>query len=368
MKHEYIYVINDKPCKIPRKNIYTFNNNKVRICILKKGISISYSADEEKNENIFDDAVKKAMLIYIIKYSAPLKIKQIFRTIDGKNDNKNTECFYYHSEIYKEERFVYSLAEDKFQHKMPEKWRNDKDFIENLLEVYEKSEYQCIISSLSALILSKTKKYESERFIWLWTAVNGMYNFFWNLVKKNTNTKSNQEVEQIWAFAEFNGLKTDFTDGNKHENNKLKIYKDVIKVINENWHDCAGNGVTRESLQSIHIDFARKIEEQLYTRCKIKNKKISKEINTKYDLDAYTYLFLDMAYYYRCNIFHADKPVKLFSLEEEAEVKMLKVLNNIMENYVENNLADWFNNDYLENILKPKAVEVSDKLAELHKK
>lgn len=265
------------------------------------------------------------------------------------------ESLYYHSGIYKEERFVYSLVEDKFLHKLPKNWQDDKDFIDNLIDSYKKEEYQCIISSLSALILSKTKKYESERFVWLWTAVNGMYNFFWNLIKECGKTHDNQETSQICAFAKLNDLKTGFTD----RKNKPKICEDVIKVIYDNWNDDADNNVTQESLQGVHKNLAEQIESKLYTRCEIKrNKAVIMENDTPYDLDAYTYLFLDMAYNYRCNLFHANKPVKLFSFEEEAEIKMLKVLNSIMEDYIERNLAKWFDDVYVNEKLKSKAVQI----------
>lgn len=77
MKHKYEYIINEILYGIPLNNIFTYDGEAtIKILMLKKGIYISYSIDEEQNESVFSDAIKKAMLIYIIKFSKPLKIKK----------------------------------------------------------------------------------------------------------------------------------------------------------------------------------------------------------------------------------------------------------------------------------------------------
>ncbi len=351
--HEYQCIINKTPSVISDSNIFNYeykkNNINVNVCIymLKKGISVKYSSKGKYAEDIVHDALKKVMLLNIIKYGVPLDVKSVYLIKDSETENKKIESLYYKSSLYQEKRFIYSLAEDKFFHNIHTSWQKDNNFMNNILLCFEKKEYQPLDASLYALILSKTKMYESERFTWLWKAINGMYNFYWeNFIKRHKEGLRSKETNQINAFARVNNLRTGFTDRNYKE----KIYNDVIDVINENWN---GNDVTQETLQNEHKELAEQIEQKLFKRC------TKRADRTAYDLDAYTYLLLDMAYYYRCNLFHANKPVKLFSFEEEAEIKMLKVLNSVMEDHIERNLPNWFDSEYTQRELLPRSETIA---------
>ncbi len=52
---------------------------------------------------------------------------------------------------------------------------------------------------------------------------------------------------------------------------------------------------------------------------------------------------------------HANEPLKLFSYEEEADIKLYRFAADILENYIDENLPEWFDCNYTENILKKMA-------------
>ena len=41
----------------------------------------------------------------------------------------------------------------------------------------------------------------------------------------------------------------------------------------------------------------------------------------------------------RCNIIHVDKPYALFSYAEESEIKCLKCINELLDEFIENNCS-----------------------------
>ena len=59
----------------------------------------------------------------------------------------------------------------------------------------------------------------------------------------------------------------------------------------------------------------------------------------------------------RCNIIHVDKPYALFSYAEESEIKCLKCINELLDEFIENNLHLWFDENYVAD-LKKEAKEI----------
>lgn len=352
--HSYLITINEKPVN-PAEYCYKYNKKKITLDISEGCFSLSFSDKEKKDpaeisarSNVrFADAVKKACLLHIIKYSRNLDVRKITVDIDGKE--------YCTFDSADGSIFIYSLAEGTFWHDMPENWRNNDDFINALLNI-PKTVYDSRMSSVFALICSKVQKYESERFSFLWMAVNGMYNYLWSKVL-DQNNRVNEKI-QLCILAELYGCKTgDLPDG---DNNTI-ILNQVKAIINDVWDY---NTITPESLRTIHSELASKIESKFFHRYsskgnkKIDFKKYPKQQKTYYNCDLYSYLFAHITYKYRCDLFHSNTPVKLFSFEEEEDIKMLKVLNGIMEDFIEKHLADWFSPDYIEKI-KPDAERIA---------
>ena len=137
---------------------YDYGHTKnIRLFISKKGICIEVDlskmmAVEEilsSNNYLFADAIKKALLIYLIKYSKNLEIKSIKIQIDSVN--------YDIVNIPK----IYSLIQGNLIRKMSPQWDN-KSIIENILW-YKKSYYGHRIASLFSLLIAKSKKHGESR-------------------------------------------------------------------------------------------------------------------------------------------------------------------------------------------------------------
>lgn len=344
-KYKYSVVINS----IPETEPYFFNygntkNIELRISENKVSVTAEMTVKKEFDEvmcsenKLFSDAVKKALLIHIIKYSSGICIENITVYI---NDEKK---------VYDEmndNNYIYSLVNGKLLRKIPKEWNNPV-FIQAMLNQV-KSRYDSMTASVFAYIYSQTKEYEIERFIYLWMSLNGMYNFFSNFVKQNTSdsnkiNKIGEECNQIRAIS----YMTTDSKGRIFKKDSKFIAFDVISVLKK-WD---GKSVTYESMTNgIHKDLADEISEKITYR----NKNVKETFGKRIDITSYAYVMFFLAYYYRCNVFHANKPVPLFSYIDEPDLRCLSVINGMLEKYISENLYKWFDEDYVENFLKPEA-------------
>ena len=78
-----------------------------------------------------------------------------------------------------------------------------------------------------------------------------------------------------------------------------------------------------------------------------------KQNGDPYDLTALGYVLTQLTYYYRCNLFHASKPMALISFADENRLVILRILNNLLEEFLDENLPKWFDDNYIENNVKP---------------
>ena len=349
-KHKYEVRINT----LPRKHsTYTYNyghTKGIEISVAKNAVSIaaSMTAVYEKDgivctENkTFSDAIKKALLLHLILFSQNIEMKKMTVCIDEDeeeipidDDAKNPP--------------IYSLVVGKLQKPFPASW-NHTTFMEKILSL-TKSDYDSRVASLFALICAKGKAQETERFIYLWMAINGMYSYFRVLMNTKENIKKNggkeiakPEWKQIRAFKLLYSLGMDMVESRR---DKKIIAQDVVSVLRK-WD---GIPITEESMdRGIHKELADEIRDKLWVR-----EPDSREKRYALETSPYGYLLLDLTYYYRCNVVHAEKPVTLFYYENEHELTSLRIMNQIMEDFLDAHLYQWFDQDYIENTLQPEA-------------
>ena len=53
-------------------------------------------------------------------------------------------------------------------------------------------------------------------------------------------------------------------------------------------------------------------------------------------------LLTDFSYYLRCKLFHANRPVELFSFSDDLEIKVLRIVNGLLEEFLDANLIRIF--------------------------
>ena len=328
-KKKYIHkVIINNPKGRGKTYTYNFGRTKdIKITIYKGAICISaeltkmYDKNEmlEQDTYLFPDAIKKALLIYLITYSENISIKTIAVQIDDEyEDVVNTSngeeipiLFLINGKLVREVCKNFSVSE-----------------INGILS-QTKSSADSRLASLMALITSKSKVSEAERFIYLWMAFNGMYGYFANRIADTHNCQIRREYKQIIYMQKLLGIGKETID----EDDKSRLAYEVISLIRK--YNCGK--ITRNSLENgKDMDFGNNILSVLK----------KKKTDDNYDISAYGYLLTQFSYYFRCNIIHASKPLALFSYTNDIELKCLKIINDLLEEFMDDNLHRWFDSKY----------------------
>lgn len=344
-KHVYKVIIN---CQEEKSLSYMYdygNTKKIILTISKEAICIIAELAKEYDRHeiltydgyLFPDAIKKALLIHLIKFSVNIMIKTILVQID---DDLQVVIDSEKGQIPP----ICSMVVGELQHPFTEKWNYSS--IEGIL-TQTKSSYDSRTASLFALICSKNKRYEAERFIYLWMSINGMYSYFAKLVSEtHDNIRIRKEYKQIQYFQRL------FEIGDEtiaDEKEKRRIAQEVALLIKNN--PCS---ITKAFLQSEKgMDFSKKIEALL----------VNPKNNKHYKISPYGYLLTQFSYYYRCNLVHADKPLALFSYSNEPDIHCLRTINELLEEFIEQNLNLWFSREYVDTKLRSlaKKIEIKEK-------
>lgn len=326
MKKKYTYTIELNKvlgAQNNRKYYYNYRNTKdICITISENAARISCSMTVkfnpksfaiEKNQ-LFSDAIKKALLVYLIVFSKNLEVKQALLFVDGE----------YQTSISVP---IYSLISDSLNRNMPNVWAS-KEVVEQIL-TYSVSIYDSKIASLFALICAKSKNKETERFMYLWMSINGMYNF----ISKCAGNQTGNEQEKISMILKM----YDMAESALTRKDRQHIAKYIIPIVSENWDNGA---ITQESLSNsgYHQEIASAIKEQL------------KELfpNGSKGIEPYACLLIELPYYLRCSYFHASKPILLYAFKDEQILKCLCALNETMEAFLDKELYKYFSGEYSE--------------------
>ena len=116
---------------------------------------------------LFADAVRKALLIYVIRYDKYLKINNAEVRIDGER-----QALY---STKGNKPLIYSLSEGKLRLLFSAQWKNPD--VETAIARTSRSAYDGRHSALHALLAAKSDRYEIERFTYYWMAMNGLYSY-----------------------------------------------------------------------------------------------------------------------------------------------------------------------------------------------
>lgn len=331
MKHKHILLFNS----INNRYIkYTYNfgsTDGVELKICKNGFQITaeltkiYDKDEMLSGNtyLFPDAIRKALLIYLLSYSKGLIIKSITCKIDDEED----------ATVFDNEPKppLYSMINGDLVRDLPETFTNEP-VIEYLLNT-PKSKYDRRIASLFALLTSKSKAFETERFIYLWTSFNGIYSWLSRYIAKANGTdRYRKENKQILGFQKFLSIGSEIIV----EDDKTRIANSVIPILK--------NYSVSDANRSFFVqeDISKSIEN-----------KLQKEDGSIYNLSAYGYLLTQLSYYFRCKIVHGSKPMLLFAYADDSELHCLQILNELLEKFIDEYLPKCFDNEYINNTLIP---------------
>ena len=333
-KHCYEITIN-QPLKKCTEVVYDYSATKgkgIKLQISNNAIRIiAYLSSLYENaaivvstNNIFSDAIKKAFLLHLIVYSKNICIKKMSVSIDGEKSDIPIPQGGTAPPLY-------SLVVDKLVNKTPKNW-NNSDFLYTITS-RTRSNQDTRWAALFAALYAKSKTFEIERFIYLWMSFNGIYNYFSDHIKPLRPLNSKGNLPKTYESDELRWLLQLFELGQEH------ISKDDSKhVANEAIAILRNTDITGiQSKDDLSDELKAQIEGVLV-----------KKDGTKYDLSAFGYLLVSFAYYFRCNVFHADKPLPLFCYADEVELKCLHLINVLLENFIDNHLHRIFDDTYVE--------------------
>lgn len=310
---QYSIVINARKRKY-REFLFNYRTTK-NICLLigdnSAVVELNFCPKSEeidynlKENTVTKVAIKKAALLHLALYSKPLLINKIVVYKSGINDRKV-------SNFPNPDSCLICLVESKFGKPLPEAWKT-KPFLEGLITLNISTDSR-ITASIYSFLSAKGSKFEYQRFIYLWTSMNGLYGYYWQQSK----------------------------DGNGHEASQiLNLIK--MKQMGQSFPPKSVNVILAKTitpwiLENIADDY---ITDDYFSRDE--NNEIGGMIRhllmaNGVDLSPYSYLLFGLSYYYRCQMIHADKPLPLFSFGMESELKVIRIINCMLESFLERNL------------------------------
>lgn len=248
------------------------------------------------------DAIKKSLLIYSLIYDE-------FFLYDS--DKKYEVTF--DNELYETENVfpIYSMGNQKINLNF-----NYNDDSLNKIMALKDSDIRIV--SLTDFIISKTKIFESERFLYLWMAMNGIYNYVWKKENKGKGADS-KKISYLAKQKNFCGVEFSTEEKNMvFEWIRDYLYTKVSSSFN-NFDESVYDTIEKHVLQE-----TGKTE---------KGK---------------AFILFHFCYSVRCKLFHADTSLVLYCLGNDNDWKLLGTLNNMLEAFLKEEFSLVFNTDYLQ--------------------
>ncbi len=314
-KHKYKIIINEEKTYGHSysfnygntKNIRMFVENNKATILFEMGVNIC--TDDLLEKPITRDAIKKAYLAHILVFGGNLRLEKIWF-------HKENEI----SELDDVENFeVYSLIEDDKKIKYSEKITNLDNIINKLLNIPINRKKDSRLACINAYIMACRYEMSVVRFIYLWMSFNAFYNavFFYD---NNTNDAK--------EFMKLKNINKHYFEIDQNIKNNVKDYdkaKDKIAYsiygITNSWN---GEPVTPELIKYNYDSEIKRIIKQF-----------------GFDIESgYCYLLTGLSYFLRCNILHGSKPLNLLCYENEQELKVLKFINSLLDEFMKANMSD----------------------------
>ena len=325
---------------------YVFSNTKcIQMIVSQRGFSVDVDRGVKNNPSsilqdpLFRDAVKKAAMLQLIIFGAYTE-EDLYVSIDGE-----VSCIF-SRKTADNDLLLYSLCNKKLLRPMAKNWK-DKSLLRILC--VPKSRKGRLDAALDALLISKSKVYETEKFIYLWMAMNGLYGFTSEIaVPLMISTKEKkwikQEHGQIKFFAMLSGYPY---RGNPDDGDR------VVQKL-----ELALAGIKADEIESLISALKSNDDSNPYV-CEIKAIFVKAGLSRGV-IHPYTALLLFMSYKIRCKYFHAEKALPLICFINEHPLPVLRVLNVILENYLDENLYRWFDNDFFEASILPEITVLAE--------
>lgn len=318
----------------------------IKLRVTRGGFSIDVNRSVKKEASsllrdpLFRDAIKKAVIIQLIKYGFYTDA-DLYADINGK-----VTCLY-DSKVDATRKLIYSLCGRKLQRPMTQPWTDD-----SLLRVLSstKSKANRLDAALDALLIAKSKFYETERFIYLWMAINGLYGYVAEFASEYMQSKK----ERDWIKKEFSEIKFFAMilgypyrgRFNGTEDDTVKVLELLLTHIGNDRVDDFINAAKNNDMNNRFVEGIHDVFEKAGVEAG--------------KMHPYAAMLLFMPYKVRCKYFHAEKAVPLICFEEEHPLPVLRVLNRVMEDYLDENLNRWFDSGALNDFFIPRIISYAE--------
>ncbi len=321
-KHEYVITLNagdyhTKPV------VYDYGRNKgLELYVSSKGVQIRFETRRLKEEKalveyadkLLQDAIRKSLVLYALHTGCPMDIGVMLISVDNAQPVICMPSLEQNSPIYSMLR--------EFLHPIHPIWDNHEIFTTlcRFTKTSEKNDSR--VAALYSLLLSKTKHYEIERFIYMWMAVNGLYsyvaqqaNLHMPLTQKGKQRQLKSEEDKIRFLALYTGMRYDCFIPSAKE-------KKLIREAEIRFSDMAV--WTDESTRNTAVS-------------EVANKVLEEEL----PMDEQAFLTLWLPYKLRCKYFHAEQPVPMICFRDEYLLRVIGKLNDVIETFIDTELPRW---------------------------
>jgi len=280
---------------------------------------------------ILSDSIKKSLLMHLLLFGKNISMKTVEFVIDNEREKLEIQS---HRRIG-----IYSLINEKTSIIIPESWK--KPIIAETLLSTAPSNQDSRWAALFAALFAKSRTFETERFIYFWMSFNGIYGYLAEIIngmKQSVSKRKPQEAKQLTWLLQFYGI------GNEHvcQEDSASIAHEVKSILLEN--DIS----TIKGRKEIQNDLIENI-----------SKVVKRKNGVAYHTTTYGYLLVDFAYFFRCNLIHANKPLSLFSYAEEPDIVCLSLINKLLEEFIDLNLPHLFDCNYMKQECLQKLKELA---------
>ena len=330
-----LYTTGTEPSGTPLEYSYSSTKN-IKMTVDENGFFIETERKRRQDAFIIDndrlllDAVRKACIIQLIRYGR-IAVDTLVLSIDGE------EAVIYDARE-KQEPLIYGLCGNVLQRKMSTDWGETQE--KRILKT-TKSGTNRLDASLYALLVAKSKTYETERFIYLWMAFNGLYGYIAEMAEDSCKVKGVKSwIKKEYAQLKFISMLFEFpyrrVDKDRENSFRFKMELEITKIRPEEVRDFLS--ALKNNGKNEHVTAIENI------LC---------EFDIKEKMSAYAAISIYFPYLVRCKYFHGERALPLLCFENEHPLPVLRVLNVFIEDFLDKNLYQWFDEERLENDFHP---------------
>lgn len=335
-KHEYQMSFNKGKLMRNPVNASFGQSKAIQLHICHEGIVIVLNSSAMKDsqkilqgeDTVLADATRNALTIYAIRYGRFLNVTSAEVVVDGVQQ-----------QIFKrrisDPPLIYSLSEGSLRPSFGRNWR--KPGVEAAIACTSKSNYDGRHIALHALMAAKSDRYEIERFTYYWMAMNGLYGYVAKQSEAYLNKKAvDAEFKQMAFLARCYGHEP--CSAQNGDNLPRKHVRQIM------WHTAAVlKRIPETEIDSFCIACLEEDQSNRHLQ-RIYNGLTIEDCDYRW-FSAFSLMVLLIPYKIRCESFHAGNALPTFCYKDDAELKVLRVTNRILDRFLTQELALWLDTD-----------------------